>query len=958
LEELKERNVYHDTNNGLLFVIPTSEMNSLTLCNDTKLIPNLPTLQFPLLTVYMNKEFHHLEFPKKLNMVYMLKKHLQNDYVISNKIRNASQCAFGELQGRKTNHVVSLYTSSYTAKERYVTNFLYDLLNMNEVVGYTKCHQSKFVDEKRRMKRSMDYFKFRDMPMSSPLENSQICMNNIKPIAKVSHHSVEVPINKFEYIRLKSDLFFDAEDGNANNLKVDMKWRDGQEIIHSDWLQYNSILQLMYTWATYNTFLRQPNDGYSFILTATDKCGSSVFLVYKIKIRGNEKPPCYATVLLVESNLEINTPFPHILGDMVQALSIYYKDDNLKNYLIQSLTQKDRIFSLLMSDKRVSCNPCDQTQIERSKEDAKQSKKFKHCLMPNFKYLGVTVKWDSCTGTSKPLVLYQIPELKITGFGMVKYLLSQNTFYDANDGFTPSLQLNVYCSKPEISVAIMNGMQLYIYQLQSNVIEQLITVIIEATNSNNLKTRLMVTTQSIQQLMKVPGYFSFQFLTYYEHFRSDGEILAKILTVISEYLQVPTNYQQFVILAFSRTGAFPQAIKLSFSMREFYVANGGYQAFLTIRNKLFFNGGVSNLFVANIIQYIREISGQYYDNFSGYKPIQPTQTETHSIKTEIYPTPTKSISNISPSFVPTQPPKSTKKIEGPIARYQIGPFVATFCDFLVFPVPEDLFYDTTDGTTRNLKLTLNDIYNKPTDETSWISVDSDIQVIYGYLKIDDYKQIGGKETFFHLVATNSKGGSTSLLFKVELPEKLPDILYKVTMTLTPFYNIDVPEINEQLMLLTKISTYFGKPSKFSWINIISFNRVDHQNKITMAWTNCTLTEGKCQNKNNDISTIASKVIMANGNANTNFASFLSPQYMIRHIEASAIRICPTSSIPLPTSSAVIGAPYPIVVNKISSLLISSLHYFSFKVLLSFFFCNDTFRYRKSHPTSKPRGCRH
>ena len=228
-----------------------------------------------------------------------------------------------------------------------------------------------------------------------------------------------------------------------------------------------------------------------------------------------------------------------------------------------------------MSDKRISCNPCDKTQIERSKEEAEKSNKFKHCLLPNFKYLGITVKWDSCTGISKPLVLYRIPELRMSGYGMVKHTLSSTTFYDVKDGFTASLKLNVYCSQPKSSVAIIDGVHLFIYQFQNNVFEHPITIIVEASNSNNLKTRLMVTVQATQKLFKVPAYFNFKFFTYYEHSKSDGEILANILTIFSGYLKRPTDYQQFVILTFSRTGTFPQAIEISFSMREFYVANGG-----------------------------------------------------------------------------------------------------------------------------------------------------------------------------------------------------------------------------------------------------------------------------------------------------------------------------------------------------------------------------------------------
>lgn len=165
----------------------------------------------------------------------------------------------------------------------------------------------------------------------------------------------------------------------------------------------------------------------------------------------------------------------------------------------------------------------------------------------------------------------------------------------------------------------------------------------------------------------------------------------------------------------------------------------------------------------------------------------------------------------------------------------------TFCDFLVFPIQDDLFIDRYDGTTSKLKLSMTTIDGKPVAKNSWIFFDSDIHVLYGYLKVDDYVKMGGlKSTEFNLVATNSRGGATALRFQVRLPDKIPDILYTVTMTMTPFYQFSFPEINEQLMILTKISAYFGRPSRFSWINIVSFTRSKNENRITIAWTSCTL----------------------------------------------------------------------------------------------------------------------
>ena len=250
-----------------------------------------------------------------------------------------------------------------------------------------------------------------------------------------------------------------------------------------------------------------------------------------------------------------------------------------------------------------------------------------------------------------------------------------------------------------------------------------------------------------------------------------------------------------------------------------------------------------------------------------------------------------------------------------------------FCNFLNFHIPENLFFDPVDGYTRNLKLSLNDAQNRPVNKTSWILVDSNIQVIYGYLKIQDYIRYGGKHVFYNLVATNSRGGSTSLLFRVNLPGKMPQILYEVTMTVTPFYQESVAEINEQLLIVTKISEYFGRPSRFSWINIVSFERQKDENKITVAWTNCTLTTTQC--KSGDVKAIASKVVLNNGVANTNFARFMSPQYIIHGIQASISAACHTT--PVLASSTIIGTSFPAIINKIPVLKISTMGFFQYKV---------------------------
>ncbi|XP_066925834.1 uncharacterized protein, partial [Clytia hemisphaerica] len=156
------------------------------------------------------------------------------------------------------------------------------------------------------------------------------------------------------------------------------------------------------------------------------------------------------------------------------------------------------------------------------------------------------------------------------------------------------------------------------------------------------------------------------------------------------------------------------------------------------------------------------------------------------------------------------------------------------------------------------------------------------------------------------------------------------------MKVTPFYQPSIPEINEQLMLLTKISAYFGLPSKFSWINVISFKRQPNENQITIAWTNCTLTGKQCHNK--DVSTIASKVVLDNGQPNSVFARFLSPQYIINEIRATTSSQCQqTTTSTLQPTSSVIGSSYPIIVNNMPTLEVTTLNYFTYKIPFNTFY---------------------
>ena len=104
-------------------------------------------------------------------------------------------------------------------------------------------------------------------------------------------------------------------------------------------------------------------------------------------------------------------------------------------------------------------------------------------------------------------------------------------------------------------------------------------------------------------------------------------------------------------MRYTRNGIFPQQITLSFAKTTFYHHTLGYNAYLDMKNKLFFRGTISNLFIAYTLQYMRDISGQTYDNYNTYSVIQPTHVKPTMMETRINPSPSITIRDISPSAV-------------------------------------------------------------------------------------------------------------------------------------------------------------------------------------------------------------------------------------------------------------------------------------------------------------------
>lgn len=755
------------------------------------------------------------------------------------------------------------------------------------------------------------------------------CEKNNPPIAIAPTVTQFIKLNAFDHISLNKTLFSDAD---LPTLKLQLRWGDGSSISTSDWLEHSEDLEVILTWATYATFLNQPRNGYQFLLTATDQCNAQTSLQYFIKVQPyTEKPPCFAFILLVESVMDVKTPYLYVLTDVVKIMAASFNDSKMEHHLIQDFKEatynNKSVYQIFFSHKNIACSPCDINKIKTTLEFIQNDQSFHHSFIPNFKYLGVTTQWDTCGGDSKPIVLCPISELTVSMFGVLVKKLPQNTFFDAEDGFTGNLKLEVLDTQTASFLGFVQDMTLVIYQMKHWDSKKK-TFILQAKDSDQLTAVTPFTVKRSDHVISPLGEFLLKFNTYYEQWMTKEQILVRVLMILSEYLSIPIDYEKYIITAFKKSKIFPQSIELHFTMRSFF-AQSGLQMFLQIRNKLFYNGVISSKFSSVDTRYIRNIAGSFRDSFD-HSAVTPNSVTTTTRITTGFPkqsiTPTPSVTATTTIF--TSPSPSP---DAPIVRFKIGPFEASFCNFFVFPIPENLFYDKTDGYTRQLKLLMRTAADHPLPIDSWVQLDADIQVIYGYLKVSDYEEVQSKQVTYRLVATNSKGLSTHLFFDINLPKVAPHLYYTINMKVSSFYQPNTPTINEQLLLMTKISAYLGNPSNFSWMSIVSFSRQKEENVVTVAWTNCTLTNtSACPLK--AVQSMASKVVLKNDVANSNFARSLSPHYILHSISAEINHLCfSTTSVPEITSSSIRLPPYPKVMKPIDPLTIHTSTYFRYKV---------------------------
>ncbi|XP_053577100.1 dystroglycan 1 [Bombina bombina] len=273
------------------------------------------------------------------------------------------------------------------------------------------------------------------------------------------------------------------------------------------------------------------------------------------------------------------------------------------------------------------------------------------------------------------------------------------------------------------------------------------------------------------------------------------------------------------------------------------------------------------------------------------KPHVTTKAPTTKIETT-----SPSRVRTSTSGIPNTDPELTNHIDKVIA------WVGTYFEV---KIPPDTFYDKEDGTTDNLRLTLEPRKKPTAGDKMWVILNSTSQVMYG---MPDYSHVGDHE--YYLKATDKGGRSAvdALEIKVRNLFQKAQSPVKFNAKFDGDHNSVINDINKKIQLVKKIAFAFGDRNSSS-ITLYNITK----GSIIVEWANNSFPVDPCPVE--QIESMGKKIYDERGNPRPHFTNAMEPDFKLNNISLSFTGSCKHKifkSIPMKTEIQIPTAVAPTV----------------------------------------------
>ena len=678
----------------------------------------------------------------------------------------------------------------------------------------------------------------------------------------------------FSY-NIPENTFFDNEEGNTRNLKINLRRVNNLPL--ESWITFDSQYQTIYALLSKHHYAANFPTTYTYIIEAID--GTLLTTSHAITLYVKDKPQKtdYSITLVAQPsfNLKIDSSF------MILAKKIgnYYGDNGKGFEAINQAVTANGFDIYEFGNCSIRYSPCDPYQMKLYKRLIKDEKEkwkmsFTNIFAPEFQHITLTDHMTGpCVDDEPPVLLTRFGPLYVSTNATYSAWIPENTFRDKENGYTRNLKLELTRS---------DGAYLQpTFWIYFNATSQQILIVASKNLALSLspisKLSLKLTayddkTQSASQILEIfvaypvrrqSHYFRMTVTVLDKNLRNTNvvNVLNHLRISIKKYFQDNDDNVMFSSFTSSFTSAF--MVEWSNSSISNIVCEDKKISF--VKNKIL-NYNAINYFFTMALAEFRLLEVKFH--FDGVC-IDPVLT------LEVLGT--------------------------------IPPIKATFCESLIYQIPENIFYDKDDGNTRNLVLTLTQNgFDLP--KNSFISFDSALQKIILAPYNTYFKgEIFPKRKVLTLTARNKIGLSVSTSVIVDIERQPPKYSYYVQIsaawdTRFPQKELTFSKISDAIQM--KISKYLDYMTRKN-INVIALTRPKTLSYIfNMKFTSCALTYDPCDTEK--ISSLEKKLLnLERRSYNPKLASFLLPEIQIYSIATIKIGPCksrkqsPTQYLPIP-----------------------------------------------------------
>ena len=698
------------------------------------------------------------------------------------------------------------------------------------------------------------------------LPNSPPSINRLISVVNVS--SCEV----LKY-QIPEDVFVD-EDGNTRNLILNLEHVLPQEH-RIDWISFDDLSQTIYAVPSLKVVENQPSNGYVFRLTAKDSQGEVAELNLSIFVRNAVVRNSYTVTVDVRVPFLIKTKDDLVLKtvEFVEATKRYLSSSSTKDvHVIDFRNVSQSVLSVTWSNCSLRYKPCDRRNIEEIRlatihTGTIPQPRFIQSLAPAFIVNSVEDEMRGPCLNQRPVVLHELESLNLTICdGLFHYTVPNNTFFDAEDGYTPNLTLSILSGS---SVPLSDNYWLSIDHSQTIVAypnldalqaqpESGYDFLISAKDSHGLSTNL-----AIKVLYEVDGRHTFQ-STY------------EVTFVLQATNTTPSVEQMQVIL--HKLAGYMGGSEKSIRVHSFLSSGvNSTTSFFTWSNCSFLSSVCDLLGIVETSKRLRSANGQVLNELT--KAFRPEFLLKFVFEQRLGAC--LGDTNVRP--------KAKQSL------YQIS--IEHFCGVWQFQIPEDFFFDAEDGGTRNLTLSFKTIDSMEMGRDSWIQLDQERQILFGFPILSTSSNSSASELFI-LLATDSQGKLAKMNLEILFNTQRPNVHYSVLVGTSSFVGEHLADVHHLKKFVERLALFLK--SETGAVLIMKYERrttAGISSRLSVTWTNCSVSVNTCDQYQIDI--LREKLNLARGKVDMVFAQSMLPYFVPNLITLEKYGLCRNEALKSP-----------------------------------------------------------